>query len=359
MAATNNDLNTQTISLEPQPTAAASFTTLLYLVDEAGGSDLGGDRVRSYSTNAAAQADADLSAAVKAALAKMFGQPSHPAVIKVGRVDTGALEGYDDGLAAVIAVDPDFFGVVLDSRTDQDIEDLGVAVQALDTKRIMFFQSSSADVLTASHPAGLADIEGLEQVVGIYHDEDTVYAAEAWAAYGLSADPDVQSGTWLRSLSGIAALTTGLTETQRGHARTNRFNLPLPYGSATSFVAEGVNMAGRPIDQLVTTSWFIARVGETMADLRLKASARGDKITVDAVGQALAYTAVNQWLLRGEGLDSPHFQPGQTRATLPVITDADRTARQIRVQVAASFATDMLRSDVSGNFGTTLLFETE
>ena len=359
MSADNNDLNSVTITMEPAATAAASFTTLLFLSDEAGGTTLGGDRVRSYSSNAAAQADGALSAACKAALAVMFSQPSRPATIKVGRVNTGGAEGYDDGLAAVLAVDADFFGICIDSRTAQTIEDVATAVEALDKKRLFVFQSAEAAILTTGHPAALADTEGLTWSVGIYHDEATVYAAEAWAAYALSADPDTQSGTWLRSLTGVAALTAGLTETQRGYARTNNFNLALPYGSASSFVANGVSQDGRPVDQLVTTAWFVSRVTEKLADLRLQASSRGDKITVDATGQAIVYTAVNEWLKRGEGLSSPHFQPGQTRASLPTITDGDRTARQIRVEVEATFATDMLTADVSGNFSTTLIIEAE
>jgi hypothetical protein len=359
MAATHNDLITIAITMEPAAAALASFTTLLFLSDEAGGTTLGGDRVRSYTTNTAAQADATLSAACKAALGKMFSQPKRPSSIKVGRVDTGGSEGYDGALAACIVADPDFFAICIDSRTAQDIEDVATAVEALDNKRVFIFQSAAADILTASHPAALADTEGLLWSVGIYHDQATVYAAEAWAAYALGSDPDTQSGTWLLSLSGIAALTTPLTETQLGHLRANLFNVALPYGSANQFVAKGVTQAGNPIDQLVTTAWFVSRVRSGLATARIAASARGDKITMDATGQAIAFAVVNEWLQRGAGLASPHFLPGQVRATLPTITSTDIANRQIRVEVEATYATDALGFDVSGNFSTTLIFTEE
>lgn len=356
MTATNDDLNSITITLEPAAATPFSFSSLLFLSDEAGGTDLGGDRVRSYTTNAAAQADATLSTACKAALQVMFSQPRRPTTIKVGRVDTAGGESYADALALCIAADPDFFGICQDDRTATEISAMATAVEALDTKRVFLAQSADADWLTASLPAALSALASKEWSIVTYHDEDTQYQAEAWLAYALGWDPDEKSNTWLLSLSGVAALTTGLTETQRGNARANFCNLALPYGTATHWVANGVNCNNRPCDQLLTTAWFIARVRTGLAAARLAASARGDKITLDATGQAVALAVVNEWLQRGAGLESPHFQPGQVRATAPAITSTDIANRQIRIEVEATFAVDALGFDVDGNFSTTLIF---
>lgn len=84
------DLNANvqvTVTTDAPPVSQAGFGVPLFAADAA---SLGGgfvERVRYYSTNDEAQADADLSVAAKAALASMFAQNPHVDSAAVGRIE--------------------------------------------------------------------------------------------------------------------------------------------------------------------------------------------------------------------------------------------------------------------------------
>lgn len=360
MGATHDGLTEVTVSLDPVATVPRSFGAILFLADQAAGTTLGGtDRVRRYTTPAGVLADAAvLGAAAEGAAAAMFAQARRPTAILIGRVNTAASETYAQALAACIVADPDFFGVCIDSRDSAVIEAVALAVEALGTTapRLFMAQSKVAGLLATPFPSALEDLVGLKWTALVYHDEDAEPFAEAYLAFGLSKDLDAESGTWLLDVVAVDGLTASISETQLAALRTNNVNVGLPHGTAVKYVAPGVTMNGLPIYHAVTSAWFTSRVRDSLIDARVKASARGQKIVLDETGQAIAFSAVSQWLIRGAAGASPHFLPGQYEVTLPTITDADRSARQIRVNSRATFAEDALGFNASGNFGTSLIF---
>lgn len=327
--------------LSASPPARAGFGTMLYLVDEADGNDLNGERVVSYAdvTEAqTAQANGDISAATLAALTALFSQNPRPSRVKVGRVDTAAPETYVQGLAAVEALDLDWYGLAIDDRTDAVISAVAAAVES--RYRLFFAQTDDAGMLTAGLPAGLAGLDDLERTALVYHDEDTEPADLAWAASRLVYDPDFQSAPWSGPVAGVAALTTGLTGGQRDAIIANNANVGLPYSSAGFYMSPGQNMAGRGIYELVSADWFRARISEDVAQLKLDHDKRGEKIIVDATGQAKLLAILNARLQQGENPAVGHFVQGQIRATAEDISADDLSNRRLRFKAEAQIAQD-------------------
>lgn len=329
MGANHNPNISVSVSLAAAPLIGQSFGKVLGLFPLAT-NDLGGLRVKEYASVAEAQADqtaGDLSAAAVAAITAMFSNSPRPATVKIGNVDLVGLEDYAEGLAAVRNVDDDFYAVFIAPRTDAEIVLVAEAVEAMN--KIFFFQSNDSSLLDAGLPAGLADVDGLERTVGLYHDSDTPWLDASYAAKGLVYDPDILSSTWNTDVNGVVAYTApGITTTQRNAAIDNNINLMLPFGSEPFWVDPGVNMNGRAIYEIVTADWAYFRTQEAVTRLVLKEAARGRKIPLTAKGQSQVKSAIETVAQLGE--QAQHFVPGQTRVTAYPLTQADLDERKMR-----------------------------
>lgn len=340
------------ITLDPLAAAQASFTTLLIVADEANGTTLGGDRVRSYASLAGVQTDADageVGTAILAAATAAFAQRPRPSVIKIGRVDTVGLESYTDALTAIKAVDADYYGICIESRTAADVALVAAAVQAED--RLFIHQSGDADWRTAGYPAALSALEGDEHTAGIYHDDAAEWADVAWAAGRLAFDPDTRSAPWDAGVAGVTAYTTAPTDTEKAALDGNDMNHGLPYGGVDFFVDPGVNHNGRPIYEIITSHWFAARLRERVATLKTVLSARGEKVPMTAAGQALIRSEIEtQFAI---GVSGGHFVSYET--TAEAITAADLAAQRMRFTGRAQDAVSGRIFDFDFNFSTTAL----
>lgn len=354
MSATHNDRISSVIVLGPAQFSERGFGTVLILADEAEGTTLDGDRVRTYESYQAAQADsANLGDDVLEALRVAFSQPRPPAQIKVGRVDTAGSETWLQGYQACLEADGDFYGVVaLDTSATNQVA-LSAQIEA--ERRIFVAQSGLADWLTSGGPSAISAIKENERTAFVYHDEADEYAAVALAVNRLSFNPDNVSAPWSCRLAAVAPYTTGLTDTQKGHARANNINLMLPFGPVENWVDPGVNIAGRPMYQIITRDWFVTRLEERVALRKIQASEQGRKITVDAVGQEIFRAEGMALAQQGTFGESPHFLPDQVVITMPEITDADRAARRLRMVVAMTTAEDAISFETTGALTTELV----
>ncbi len=335
MGANHLDNIAITLLLAAGAAPEAGFGTLLLIMDEASGTTLDGDRVRTYSSLTDAEADETsgfLSAAAVAAITAAFSQTPRPEQIKIGRCDTGGGETYADALSACVTADPDFYGVAIDSRADADILAVATPVQAMN--RVLFAQSDDADWLTSGYPAGLTALEGDERTFICYHDDDSEWMDVAWAAGILAYDPDVQSAPWDRSVAAVASYSSLPTDTQKSFLDANEANHGLPYGSATFFVDPGVNANDRPGYEILSVDWFMARLEEAIATLKVNASARGEKITVSLDGGSRVLAEIEALIARG--LAAQHFEDGVASLTTP--TAADRAAQRLRFEIQLQIA---------------------
>jgi hypothetical protein len=266
-------------------------------------------------------------------------------------------EDYGDGLDAVLAYDSDFYGVVCDSRTPQDAEDITAKIVSYgSTKRLIFVcQSSDTDWFLAPWPADYADLEDEEPVAVVFHDTGTEGADAAWLCNRLSWDPDTKSVPWDGPVDGVDEYATALTTSQLTTAETHYLNVGCEYGGESFFVDHGLNCNGRQFHEVLTRDWFETRVKEDIAILKVEWSARGDKIPISAIGQRVLTSAVNKRLKQGESVG--HFEPGQTRCWAPSITQDDIDARRLRVEGQAQVQGSATAFDFSFTFQQTPLSE--
>lgn len=332
MAANHLDTITITIALDPAPVVGTDFGAILIIADEANGTTLDGDRVRTYQSLSAVQADNTagfVSAGLLAAATAAFSQDRQPSSIKIGR--KAVAEAYDVALAAIEAVDPNFYAIAIESRTAADQLLIAAAVEAGAVNRLFFLQSADADFLTAGFPAALAGLDGNERSIVCYHDTATEWYDVAYPANRLAFNVDAQSVPWaLFTLKGVAAYSSAPSDTEKTNLKANKANPGLPYSSAAQFAPyKGVNANGRPIYEILTADWFESRLQDATVATVLQAHNAGRKIPVTPEGQAIMGALVSaQFQI---GATAGHFVAGQTQVTYPAITDADRTAQLIRV----------------------------
>mgnify|MGYP003346289407 CR=1 FL=1 len=139
------------------PTTDAIGRCLLIVPKATNG--LNSQRTASYLTYAealAAKTAGYISAATLKGIGVVFSQLNVPAQgVLVGNVDLVGSETYAEALLAIIAEDPDFFLVVINSRSSTDIEGVSAQVEILNDKaaaadagvpyKLCFFEAQSAD----------------------------------------------------------------------------------------------------------------------------------------------------------------------------------------------------------------------
>jgi len=186
-------------------------------------------------------------------------------------------------------------------------------------------QSADSSWLDSGVPSGFSTIASNERTAVIYHDTAAQAADLAWLVSRLVFDPDSTSAPWEGQVRGLTAYATALTAAQRDFVAGNHANAVLPFSSATLYASPGISLNNRSIYEIVTADWFAARIGEDIASTKLQYTARGQKIIIDATGQALVKAILTTRLQQGE--QAGHFATGQTRATMPAITSGDLSAK--------------------------------
>lgn len=338
MAADWQSTITTNIFLAPSPPQRAGFGVALFLVDQDDGNGLNGSRVMEFASSAevdAAEVATYISTDTGDALRAAFSQVPAPAKIKVGYRDTGGSETMSAALGAIEAADPDWYGLAIYSRVDADIV---AAADWCETRTKLFVgQSDDSSWLDSGIPSGVSALADNERCAIVYHSSDAQPADLTWLCSRLVYDPDFQSAPWDGQVRGVDAITA-ITSAQRDFVEANGANVGLVFSSAPYFVGPGQSLTGRALYEIVSGDWYKARVGEDFAALKLAATARGQKLLVDASGQAAGLAILNGRLAQGEA--AGHFARGQTRATAEAISSADLAARRLRFKVETQIGVD-------------------
>lgn len=336
------------ITLDNASDQEAGFSTMAFIADKANGTDFSSARFTSYATNAEVQADGNVAAAIKVMASDVFSQSPAPAELIISHVDTAGGESYADGLAALLTKTTAFYGVAIESRADADIVSITGVVET-SGYLLCVCQTDEAGLLTASYPGGLSAVENLEYSALVWHDTDTEWSAECFLANRLVFDPDVTSAPFDAPISAVAAHASQLTAAQKAALDGNAVNYGLPYGGSSYFVDAGVNTAGRPLYEILTSAWFETRLVERVAALKVETSARGEKIPVTKAGQRLIKAVIEE--LFEQGIDAGHFPTGQYVVTAEEITATDLTNQKLRFSGEAQIAVGARLFDFTFNFG--------
>lgn len=335
------------------PLTEAGFGRTLLMVDEAGGSDLNGDRTAIYAdtTEAAAAVTAGyLSSAAYNQVVAIFAQRPSPSSVMVGRVDTGGSETYATAWDLIRADNDDFYGVMIDKRSATEILLVAAKVEALSGAKLFIFQNADADWLTSGIPSAFSAAAAYEWSAVVYHDTATVYTDAAMLGT-LAFDPDVQSAPWDRPVKGVTNYATALTSTQRTFALANGANVLGKLGSENFVIDPGVNLQGRPLYEQLTVSWFDARLNERFAAVKNSESTAGRKITVTPDGQSQLLGEILR--VFDLAVEAGHITEYDVQPL--AITDSDKTARRIRFSARAVTAVSARLFTFTLNISTTSL----
>ncbi|PIV98561.1 MAG: hypothetical protein COW42_13975 [Deltaproteobacteria bacterium CG17_big_fil_post_rev_8_21_14_2_50_63_7] len=311
------------LSTSAQAVAKKGFGAILIATDDA--TFTGGDLVRRYTKNADAQADDELGATAKAAVAAAFSQQPNVGDIAVGKLATFVAGALD----AILAADDDWYGLTITSRTKADILAVAAWVEACDNDVMFGALTLDADVFTDT----LANVA--ETLSGLNYSRTFLVARKSasWAdiavmAKFLACDPDVS--TTIAAHKTLAGETADkLTATEVANLRANNVN---GYGTLRKVAVfnEGVLVDGAPIDTLVSRDWLTARVAEAGAQLQVDNSNLNKKVPFSDIGIGMVEGTARNVALRGELIG--HFRKGSTQCDPPLLADvaeADITARHL------------------------------
>lgn len=328
------DLVDVTVTLADAIVPGASFSSILLICDDLAG----GARVTTYTSLAAVVADtSNLSATAVAMATKIFSQREKPPRIKIGNRDvSGSSETYVEALDAIMAVDSDFYAIVIESRTASDAVALAGNLETKATAQtayyVLFAQSADADWLTSGIPSAFSSAAAYTRLVVCYHATATQYYDAGLVGSGMSWDADTTAVGFNRPVAGVTK-SGALTAAQKGFARANNANTLLPFGTGTDLWSDPGNcIDGTAIDNLLAVDWLLFRLKERTADLMVDISNRGSKLTVDARGQALIQGRVIDRTLE-QGITAGHFAEGQYIVTAEAITATDISNRELRFTV--------------------------
>jgi len=360
-----------TVLLQALATPGAGFGTVTLLVDDQQGTGnpldpaTNGGAYLDFADADEAQAARDanyISAEVLEACDVAFSQVPAPSKFRVARVDTGSTDANIGDTYQAVRGElsemglTDLYCFCLDSRDGAEIEAFVADLDAASGNYICIGQSSDTDWLAGGYPAAFADLEEGANACILFHDDDAEWLDVGHACQWLAWDPDETSAPGENRVRGVAAYTSTLTSTQRQAAIDNGVGVLGTWGSTDYWLDNAVTMDGRPIYEHLTAAWFEARTSEDIQTMHQREHAAGRKVLVAPVGQGQVASVVKKRVAQGE--ENGHFSPGQTRVTKLPITDADRTARRIRVQVEAQVGIAARQFTVNAYLSQTPVIET-
>lgn len=267
------------ITLGDRPIAQTNFSVPLILVEDA---PFAPDRILTVTgiDDAIAAGFAEGDAGYEL-VARVFGGDNPPREAILGNVDVTGLETYTEALAAIEAVNSDWFFILAESHVDTDIEAIAAYAEAED--RMYITSSASADI-----PAGTAgnlletlkDLQYNNTMLWPHVDADTVWpeGAVVGAMAGLNEGSSTVHG---KTLPGVP--TNKWTRTQSNYIKDNNgFQYVMIAG--VGFALDGKMVSGRFFDVVRGSMWLSARLEEDLFGLLKRQSDLGRKISYDQSG---------------------------------------------------------------------------
>lgn len=290
-----------------------------------------GGPIKVFNSNAAAQADTDLSAGAKAAAASAFSQ--QPSVRRLF-VATVPAVGWttDANLDAILAANSEWIAFGANTRLEADI--LSVSLWAEANERIFWPQTSDQAVLDGTAGNVAKDLTATSAAFTMlgWHDIDAEHQMIAWLSKFFAVDPDQGATiTAYKTLAGITNDELAVDDTEQAVALADNANLYLTFNGVGA-TGNGVASDGNFMDELVTKLWLKFRANEALAQLLLNVSNAGGKIPFNSKGIAMGADPIQRLLSRGERIE--HFDPESTSVTGLLTV----TPRKIQLNAKATLA---------------------
>lgn len=320
------------IDRQTTPVSRAGFGTLLIVVESAdtGAEIADAERVRTYGSIDEVGEDFTSDDAALLAATAAFSQEPRPVQLKVGLKGTD--EDYDEALDAITDLDPDWYGIVIESREDADIENVADWVEA--RTKLYLAASDSAGVLD---PQDDTDIASTLQAASyartglIYHGDagDDEYPDAAWMGRMLPTDPG--SATWaFKTLAGVPA--EAFTGEERGALEDKNANWYEEVAGVA--ITRGGTSAedGTYLDITRGIDWLEARLAEDV----FTAIANAQKIPFTDLGVAQIEAAIRARLQIAIDREVLAAEP-EPDVDVPAVADVPASERADRILPDVSF----------------------
>lgn len=290
-----------------------------------------------YESPSEVEADSELDAATKLAGTRFFAQEPHPQKLMIGEATYENVGGELSPTLDALKAAQDFYGLILGSRADDDIE-VG-DTWALANKKLFFGQTSSADMLSATTPniGDTLKTAASGRSALIFRATDSEWLDIGLMAAFLSANPDVLVTTLAyQTCKGLGA--DDLTSSEKSNAEGYYCNLYLPfYGN--SVVNKGWLSDGKRVDTILSKDWYSARCQENIAQLLVDKAALKSKVPFTDEGLRELANQILAVQKIGERIG--HFRPGASTINIPKVVDiasADITARKATISATVILA---------------------
>lgn len=340
-----HQLLTFNVSLAPVPAQRTTLGTIALLAPNVAGLTGGGGRYQAF-TSYQDVVDAGITGAPLNAALVAFSQPRKPTLIIVN-VDTGAPETYAAAYTAFRALGVKHFAVATTSRVVGDQTALAALVETINFRTGLAIQTD--EDATAGWPAALAAVEGNVHTGVVFCSDDTQYHELAWLVNRLTFDWDNTAPSFTGALLGVSA-EDSLDNSDLAAVTGNNVNVVAPFGTSDTYLSPGVNAEGRPFDEVFAVYWFVDRLEARLQDLKLFKDSLGQKIVIDATGQAILESAIRaQYEI---GVLAGHFIQGQLEVVFPADLTSDIANRTITATVNIQEARGANKFTLNLNFTT-------
>lgn len=225
-----------------------------------------------------------------------------------------------DELDAILAENGDWYGLVLTSRTAEDILQAAAWTEG-NARRVFVAQTSDAAVITSATTdiASLIKDAGYRRTFVLRFGTDSKGLDAGALASFLSVDADTSSTTLAFTVvPGVSA--DALSTTQRDYALAKYASVYLKLkGQVCLFNGKGGG--GYRLDEILVMDWFRARVEEAHAQTMLDARARGSKVPHTDKGYAQFESDVRSVYARG--VRAGHFVEDTLTLSMPTRAEVE------------------------------------
>ncbi len=258
-------------------------------------------------------------------------------------VETQANLSVATSLDAILAENPDWYGLCLDTRAtflatnDLEIERAAEWTEA--NLRLFFGQSASADIATAvsSDIASELKTNSYRRTALLYYTDNAENADIAWLATFLANDFDSLAPTAaFQTLEGIASEELGSSVQNILDGKNANYYTTLKGVGAT---ANALVAAGYDIELIVTADWVKARASESIAQLFLNTANAGSRIYYNNQGFQQVGGLVLAVLKNGEVIG--HFNSETSQIVVPdlsAVSASDRSAGILRMEFGSQYS---------------------
>lgn len=283
--------------------------------------------------------------AVYQAANAIFAQNPCVSQVVVGRADSQDAD-VAASLAAIVAENSSWYGLVVDQAMISEAEDIAAWVEA--NKRLAFYWTTDANVPDATKTTDVASVlkgKAYDRAVTIWHPTPTTgadYPDAAWMGEGFPYDPG--TSTWAyKTLSGITAdKVSGTQETALQGKNCNYYSEV----GGVNITQEGKVASGEWIDIIIGTDWIEARLREAVYG----ALVNNRKIPYDDSGITIIEGLVKSVL--SQAASAGILQADSIEVTVPKyknISQADKLARKLPdVKFTALYQGAIHRTTING-----------